>query len=72
MIVRFRLFIVLALLALPASWGLAQDNAAAQVVVQGSPRVDDGQVELSFSVSDLAGLAPAELTAETLFKKTSE
>lgn len=64
-----RLFLLIIFLALPASWGLAQDNAAApvsQIVVHGSPRVVDGQVELDFSVTDQAGLAPAELTADNI------
>ncbi|MCC6894483.1 MAG: FHA domain-containing protein [Anaerolineae bacterium] len=70
MIVRFRLIIALfLLLALPASWVAAQETAAApvaQIVTQGAPRVEDGQVELDFSVSDQSGLAPAELTASSI------
>lgn len=69
MIVRFRLLITLFILALPASWVAAQDAPAApvsQITVQGSPRVDDGLVELTFSVSDQAGLAPAELSADNI------
>ncbi len=66
---RFRLLLLIILLALPASWVAAQDAPAApvsQIVVQGSPRVDDGLVELTFSVSDQSGLAPAELTDDNI------
>ena len=56
-----RLLILIALLLLPASLGLAQSNAAAQIIWQGAPTVTNQQVELRFSLSDQQGFSPAEL-----------
>ncbi len=60
-------FIVLiVLLGLPASMGLAQSSAAAQIVMQAAPTVTDNQVELQFSVSDQQGFSPATLSASSI------
>ncbi len=56
-----RLLFLILLCALPASMGMAQSNAAAQMVLQGAPVVTDQQVEVRFSVSDQQGFSPAEL-----------
>lgn len=46
--------------------GMAQSNAAAQIVLQGAPVVTDGQIQVPFSVSDQQGLSPTELTADSI------
>lgn len=66
LIVCFRLIIALLLLALPASMGLAQSNADAQITLRGEPRLVEGQVELDFTVTDARGLAPDELPPTSL------
>lgn len=54
------------LCCLPVSVGMAQSNAAAQIVLQGTPVVSDGQIQVPFSVSDQQGLSPTELTADSI------
>lgn len=54
------------LCCLPVSMGMAQSNAAAQIVLQGAPVVSDGQIQVPFSVSDQLGLSPTELTADSI------
>src|ERR1051325_6747565 len=60
------LIIFILLCCLPASMGMAQSNAAAQIVMQDKPAVTNQQVEVRFSVSDQQGFAPAELSAASL------
>src|SRR5215216_6034542 len=60
------LLILILLCCLPASLGMAQSNAAAQIVMQGAPSVTKQQVEVRFSVSDQQGFSPAELPATSL------
>src|SRR4051794_24536784 len=57
-----RLIFLILLCCLPASFGLAQSNTAAQIVMQGAPVVTNQQIEVRFSVSDQQGFSPAELT----------
>ncbi len=54
------------LCCLPVSVGMAQSNVAAQIVLQGTPVVSDGQIQVPFSVSDQQGLSPTELTADSI------
>lgn len=66
MLNRCRLIIVIFLLALPSAFGLAQSNAAAQIVLQAPSSVNKGQVEVQFSVSDSQGFSPAELPVSSV------
>src|SRR5260221_12725479 len=61
-----RLIIFILLCSLPASLGMAQSNAAAQIVMQGKPAVTNQQLEVRFSVSDQQGFAPAELPVASI------
>ncbi len=63
---RCRLIIFILLLALPSALGLAQSDAAAQIVLQAASTVNNGQVEVQFSVTDQQGFAPAALSADTI------
>ncbi len=61
-----RLIILILLCCLPVSFGLAQSNATAQIVLQAASSVNQGQVEVQFSVSDQQGFSPAELPVSSL------
>jgi hypothetical protein len=61
-----RLLVLILLCCLPASLGMAQSNAAADMIVQGKPTVTDQQIEVRFSISDAQGLSPAELPATSI------
>ncbi len=61
-----RLLFLILLCCLPASLGMAQSNAAAQMVMQGTPTVSNQQIEVRFSVSDQQGFSPAELPTSSI------
>jgi len=46
--------------------GMAQSTAAAQMVVQGAPKITDQQVEVRFSVSNQQGFSPSDLLPENI------
>ena len=63
---RCRLIIFILLCCLPASWSLAQSDAAAQITLQSPASVVQGAVTLQFSVTDQRGLSPVDLSPNSI------